>query len=147
MVEALKKGRSAGRADRPPATAPWNFGTPENPQDLDEFLGHFQHFEGNEQWLRGIKQVGWENFFLVCTKEFSDLSYRARRMVIEYCLQILESCAAKVKGQCNQQKIQDLLQSEFVEEYDNPIFQFKWALRDKVISTAVLTAFRNRYPT
>jgi hypothetical protein len=140
MVEQLEavQTRAAG-------TRQWNFGTPANPLDLDAFLDRFHHFEGNEQWLRGIKQVGWENFFLVCTKELSDLSYRARRMVIEYCLQIIENTAAKVKGKVTQQHIQEVMQTEFVEEYDNPIFQFKWALRDKVIGEAILTALRNRY--
>jgi hypothetical protein len=137
QLEAVQNRSTAARA--------WNFGTPASPLDLSEFLDQFEHFQGSEQWLRKITQVSWDNFFLVCTKELSDLSYRARRMVIEYCLGIIENCASKIKGKATQHGIQEVMQTEFVEEYDNAIFQFKWALRDKVISDAVLTALRNRY--
>ena len=147
MVELLEKGKRADNARDLPETQPWNFGTPERPLELDEFLSRFPNEKGTEKWLRGIKQLGWDNFFLVCTKDMSDLSYRARRLVIEYCLEIIANFAAKIKGKVTRQAVQDLMKSEFVEEYDNPVFQFHWAIREKVIKEAVMTAFRNRFPS
>jgi hypothetical protein len=50
----------------------------------------FKFFHGNEPWLEGLHKVTWQNFFGVCTDEMDDLSEEATKLVIEYCLEILE---------------------------------------------------------
>ena len=59
----------------------------------------FQKAEGGkEPWLDGLHKVTWETFFRVCTEEMDDLSQRAIKLVIEYCLEILEGAEAKIQG-------------------------------------------------
>jgi hypothetical protein len=119
----------------------WNFGSPDSPRDLDDFLDDFEHFDGPEPWLDGVKKVEWSNFFLVLSEQ---LSKRARELLILYCLGIVEHYDARFKRRPTLAQIQELMAKDYREEYDNPVFQFTLALRDKVISQAVLKAVSNR---
>jgi hypothetical protein len=47
-------------------------------------------FDGKEPWIEGINKLTWKTFFRVCTEEMDDLSVKATKIVIEYCLEILE---------------------------------------------------------
>ena len=49
-----------------------------------------EFFAGKEPWLKGLHKLSWQTFFRVCTEEMDDLSQRALRLVIEYCLEVLE---------------------------------------------------------
>ena len=84
------------------AAKSWNFGTRENHCSLDDFLARkaesFKFFEGSEPWIGDHDRVTWENFFRFCTEEMDDLSQRALKLVIEYCLEILEEAEAKIDG-------------------------------------------------
>jgi len=40
-------------------------------------------------------------------------------------------------------KIQDALAARYVEAYENPIFQYRWAMRHPIVEEAVNTAVRN----
>ena len=40
----------------------------------------------------------WQNFFRVCTEEMDDLSLKATKLVIEYCLEILDEAKGKITG-------------------------------------------------
>jgi hypothetical protein len=88
-------------------------------------------------------RVTWENFFRFCTEEMDDLSKLTCGMVIEYCLAIIEKLAAKVKRPVTRNKIQDALAIGYEEAYENPVFQYRWAMRHPVVSEAVNLALRN----
>ena len=125
----------------------WNFGTSQHPQTLEEFLEkksvHFKFFEGSEPWVGDHDRVTWENFFRFCTEEMDDLSKLTCGMVIEYSLSVIEQVKAKVKRPVTRIKIQDALGAEYEEAYENPVFQYRWAMRHPVVSEAVNVAVRN----
>ena len=128
-------------------TRHWNFGTSQHPLTLDEFLErkslHFGFFAGSEPWVGDHDRVTWENFFRFCTEEMDDLSKLTCGMVIEYCLAIIEKSTAKVKRPVTRPKIQDALAVGYEEAYENPVFQYRWAMRHPVVSEAVNLALRN----
>jgi hypothetical protein len=68
----------------------WNFGDSRRTDlSLDEFLDGqdpSKFLSGKEPWLEGVTKLGWQTFFRVCTEEMDDLSQRAVKLVIEYCL-------------------------------------------------------------
>jgi len=127
----------------------WSFGGEGRPLSLDEFLenyrGHGAFFEGKEQWLKGVNRVTWENFFLVCTEELDDISQRAAKMLIQYCLEIVEDVTSRLRGPVTAAKVADAMKREFDEQYDNPIYQFQWAMRHDAVREAVTTAVLNRW--
>ena len=114
---------------------------------LDEFLEkkalHFNFFEGSEPWVGDHDRVTWENFFRFCTEEMDDLSNLTCGMVIEYCLSVIEEVRAKVKRPVTRAKIQEALAASYEEAYENPVFQYRWAMRHAVVSEAVNIATRN----
>jgi len=81
----------------------WNFGDPHgNPVSLEEFLTQqeaagFSFFEGKEPWLKGLHELSWQTFFRVCTEEMDDLSQKATKLVIEYCLDVLEEVEETIR--------------------------------------------------
>jgi hypothetical protein len=147
--EALKMAIAKETRQTATEQGKWTFGTEENPQSLDELLEPYRKegafFEGKEQWLRGVNKVTWENFFLVCTEELDDLSLRAAKMVILYCLEIVEDVASRIRGPATATKIAEAMKREFDEQYDNPIFQFQWAMRHEAVREAVTNAVLNRW--
>lgn len=128
-------------------TRSWNFGTRGSPLPLDEFIARkaerFKFFEGSEPWVRDHDRVTWENFFRFCTEEMDDLSMLTCGMVIEYCLSIIEQTASKIKRPVTRAKIQDALAASYEEAYENPVFQYRWAMRHSIVAEAVNTAVRN----
>ena len=64
-------------------------------------------------------------------------------MVIDYCLSIIEQLNAKIERPVTRAKIQDALAARYEEAYENPIFQYRWAMRHPVVSEAVNLALRN----
>jgi hypothetical protein len=125
----------------------WNFGTSQHPLTLAEFLQkkslQFNFFEGSEPWVGDLERVTWENFFRFCTEELDDLSMLTCGMVIEYCLSVIEDLKVKIRRPVNRTKIQDALAAEYEEAYENPVFQYRWAMRHPVVSEAVNIAVRN----
>ncbi|MGA8658588.1 MAG: hypothetical protein WB586_20815 [Chthoniobacterales bacterium] len=129
--------------------AKWSFSTDGKPLGIDEFLESFRKpgvfFEGKEQWLKGVTRVTWENFFLVCTEELDDISQRAAKMLILYCLEIVEDVVSRLKGPVTAARIADAMKREFDEQYDNPIYQVQWAMRHDAVREAVTRAVVNRW--
>jgi hypothetical protein len=129
--------------------AKWSFSTDGKPLGIDEFLESFRKqgvfFEGKEQWLKGVTKITWENFFLVCTEELDDISQRAAKMLILYCLEIVEDTVSRLKGSVTTARIADAMKREFDEQYDNPIYQFQWAMRHDAVREAVTRAVMNRW--
>jgi hypothetical protein len=56
-------------------------------------------FAGKEPWLVGIEKLTWQTFFRLCTEEMEDLSQRAVKLMIEYCLEILDEVEEKIQGE------------------------------------------------
>lgn len=122
----------------------WNFGSLDNPRGLDDYLNVFEHFNGPEPWLDEVSRVEWSNFFRVYPLDNEQLSKRARKLLILYCLEIVEDYAARIKGRPTLAQIQNLMTRDYREEYDNAVYQLRLTLNDKVINQAVLTALANR---
>jgi regulator of PEP synthase PpsR (kinase-PPPase family) len=130
-------------------TQKWSFSADGKPLSLDEFLETYKKqgtfFEGKEQWLKGVTKVSWENFFLVCTEELDDISQRAAKMLIQYCLEIVEEVVSRTRGPVDPTKIAEAMKREFDEQYDNRIYQFQWAMRHDAVREAVTNAVANRW--
>ena len=125
----------------------WNFGTSQHPLTLAEFLQkkslQFNFFEGSEPWVGDLERVTWENFFRFCTEELDDLSMLTCGMVIEYCLSVIEDLKNKIRRPVTRTKIQEALVAGYEEAYENPVFQYRWAMRHPIVSEAVNIAVRN----
>ena len=129
--------------------AKWSFSVDGKPLSIDDFLETYRKqgifYEGKEQWLKGVTKITWENFFLVCTEELDDISQRAAKMLILYCLEIVEDVASRIRGPLTAAKITDAMKREFDEQYDNRIYQFQWAMRHDAVRDAVTNAVLNRW--
>lgn len=129
--------------------AKWSFSVDGKPLSIDDFLETHRKqgifYEGKEQWLKGVTRITWENFFLVCTEELDDISQRAAKMLILYCLEIVEDVASRTRGPVTAAKITDAMKREFEEQYDNRIYQFQWAMRHDAVRDAVTNAVLNRW--
>ena len=130
-------------------TAKWSFSADGKPLSLDDFLETYRKegifYEGKEQWLKGVTKVTWENFFLICTEELDDISQRAAKMLITYCLETVEEIAAHIRGPVSAAKVTEAMKREFEEQYDNRVYQFQWAMRHDAIRDAVTNAVLNRW--
>jgi hypothetical protein len=116
---------------------------------LDEFLDGqdpIKFFSGKEPWLEGVKKLSWQTFFRVCTEEMDDFSQRAIKLVIEYCLEILEEAEAKIDGKPSLRRLEKTLNLDFTEQFENPAYQYHWAIRHPVVKEAVVRALYNRFP-
>ena len=129
--------------------AKWSFSADGRPLSIDDFLETYRKqgvfYEGKEQWLKGVAKVTWENFFLVCTEELDDISQRAAKMLILYCLETVEEVASRIRGSVSAAKIADAMKREFDERYDNQVYQFQWAMRHEAVREAVTNAVMNRW--
>jgi hypothetical protein len=130
-------------------TAKWSFSADGKPLSLDDFIETYRKegifYEGKEQWLKGVTKVKWENFFLICTEELDDISQRAAKMLIAYCLETVDEIASRIRGPVSSAKITEAMKKEFEEQYDNRIYQFQWAMRHDAIRDAVTNAVLNRW--
>ena len=130
-------------------SAKWSFSADGRPLSIDDFLETYRKqgvfYEGKEQWLKGVTRVTWENFFLVCTEELNDISQRAAKMLVLYCLETVEDVVSRIRGSVSAAKIADAMKREFDERYDNRVYQFQWAMRHDAIRDAVTNAVLNRW--
>ena len=130
-------------------SAKWSFSADGRPLSIDDFLETYRKqgvfYEGKEQWLKGVTKVTWENFFLVCTEELDDISQRAAKMLVLYCLEIVEDVVSRIRGSVSAAKIADAMKREFDERYDNRVYQFQWAMRHEAVREAVTNAVMNRW--
>src|ERR1700730_8514834 len=129
-----------------------NFGNPNgNPVSLKEFLTQkeadgVEFFAGKEPWLVGVRKLTWQTFFRVCTQEMDDLSQRAVKLVIEYCLEVLEEVEKIIRGKATLARLEAALDLQYAEQFENKVFQYRWALRDPVVKEAMTRALANRFP-
>jgi hypothetical protein len=131
----------------------WNFGEPRSaPLSLDGFLEEkgaagFKYFDGKEPWLEGLRKLSWQTFFRVCTEEMDDLSQKATKLVIEYCLGILEEVEKSIRRKASLSRLEVALNAQYAEQYENQVYQYRWALRHPVVKEAITKALRNRFPS
>ena len=131
----------------------WNFSNTRHTfLSLDQYLEEkraagFTFFSGKEPWLKGLDKLNWQTFFRVCTQEMDDISERALRLVIDYCLEIIEEIEAKIPNKSSRARLEAALDLQWAEQYENKVFQYRWALRHPVINEAVTRALNNRFPS
>jgi hypothetical protein len=131
----------------------WNFGDSRlTPLSLDEFLAQkkadgVEFFAGKEPWMKGGNKLNWQTFFRVCTQEMDDLSQRAVKLVIEYCVEVLEEVEKIIRGKATLARIEAALDLQYAEQYENKVFQYRWALRHPAINEAITRALNNRFPS
>ncbi len=129
--------------------AKWSFSADGKQLSIDDFLETYRKdgifYEGKEQWLKGVTKVTWENFFLICTEELDDISQRAAKMLIAYCLETVDEVAARIRGAVSAAKVTEAMKKEFEEQYENRVYQFQWAMRHDAIRDAVTNAVLNRW--
>src|ERR1700719_2673840 len=144
MVTALAAKQTTGETR-------WDFSDARRgaPLSLDGFLAlqnPDRFFTGKEPWLLGIQKLSWQTFFQVCTEEMDDLSLRAIKLVIEYCLEILEEAESKIHGKPSLARLETALYRDYAEAYENTAYQYQWALRHPIVKEAVNRALKNRFP-
>src|ERR1700688_4514394 len=99
-----------------------------------------------EPWRKGLSKLNWQTFFRVCTQEMDDLSQRAVKLVIEYCLEVLEEVEETIRGKASLARLEAALNVQYAEQYENKVFQYRWALRHPVVKDAITKALSNRFP-
>src|SRR5271165_5671564 len=145
-------GMAAGAKQSGSQETRWNFSSTRHTfLSLDEFLDQkeadgVEFFAGKEPWLKGLHKLNWQTFFRVCTQEMDDLSQRAIRLVIEYCLEILEEVEETIRGRASLARLEAALDVQYAEKYENRVFQYRWALRHPVVKEAIARAMGNRFP-
>ena len=131
----------------------WNFGDSRSTSlSLDDFLAQkeadgVEFFAGKEPWLVGLHKLNWQTFFRVCTQEMDDLSQKAIKLVIEYCLEVLEEVEETIRGKASLARLEAALDDQYAEQYENKVFQYRWALRHPAINEAITRALNNRFPS
>ena len=56
-----------------------------------------------------LHKLSWQTFFRVCTEEMDDLSLKATKLVIEYCLEILDEVERTIPGKATLARLQAAL--------------------------------------
>jgi len=67
----------------------------------------------------GLRKLSWQTFFRVCTEEMDDLSQRAVKLVIEYCLEVLEEVEEKIRGKASLARLEAALNLQYAEQNEN----------------------------
>jgi len=149
LNSAVFKGVLKPTSNRQPL---WNFGDSRGTSlSLDEFLAQkeasgVEFFAGKEPWLVGIHKLIFQTFFRVCTQEMDDLSQRAVKLVIEYCLEVLEEVEKIIRGKATLARLEAALDVQYAEQFENKVFQYRWALRHPVVNEAITRALANHFP-
>ena len=74
------------------------------------------------------------------------ISQKAVKLVIEYCLEVLEEVEKTIRGKASLARLEAALDLQYAEKYENKVFQYRWALRHPVVNEAVTRGLRNRFP-
>ena len=74
-------------------------------------------------------------------------SQRAIKLVIEYCLEVLEEVEEKIRGKASLARLEAALNLQYAEQNENKVYQYRWALRHPVVNEAITRAMGNRFPS
>ena len=72
-----------------------------------------------------LSKLNWQTFFRVCTQEMDDLSQRAVKLVIEYCLEVLEEVEKIIRGKATLARLEAALDVQYAEQFENRVFQYR----------------------
>ena len=75
------------------------------------------------------------------------ISQKAVKLVIEYCLEVLEEVEKTIRGMGSLARLEAALDLQYAEKYENKVFQYRWALRHPVVNEAITRAMGNRFPS
>jgi hypothetical protein len=76
-----------------------------------------------------------------------DLSQKAMKLVIEYCLEVLEEVEETIRGRASLARLEAALDVQYAEQFENKVFQCRWALRHPVVKEAMTRSMGNRFPS
>jgi hypothetical protein len=76
-----------------------------------------------------------------------DLSQKAMKLVIEYCLEVLEEVEETIRGRASLARLEAALDVQYAEQFENKVFQYRWALRHPVVKEAMTRSMGNRFPS
>jgi hypothetical protein len=130
----------------------WNFGESRGTSlSLDEFLAQkeaagVEFFAGKEPWLKGLDKLNWQTFSGSALKRWMISLKRLIKLVIEYCLEVLEEVEETIRGKASLAQLEAALNVQYAQQYENKVFQYRWALRHPVVKDAVTKALANRFP-
>jgi len=65
-----------------------------------------------------------------------DFSQKAIKLVIEYCLEVLEQVEETIRGKASLARLEAALDVQYAEKYENKVYQYRWALRHLVVKEA-----------
>ena len=74
-----------------------------------------------------------------------DLSQKAIKLVIEYCLEVLEEVEETIRGKASLARLDATLDLQYAEQNENKVYQYRWALRHPVVNEAITRALGNRF--
>jgi rRNA-processing protein FCF1 len=74
------------------------------------------------------------------------ISQKAVKLVIEYCLEVLEEVEKTIRGKASLARLEAALDLQYAEKYENKVSQYRWALRHPVVNEAITRAMGNRFP-
>jgi hypothetical protein len=77
--------------------------------------------QADEPWLKGLHELSWQTLFRVCTEEMDDLSQRAIKLVIEYCLEVLEEVEKTIRGKPTLARLEAALDVQCAEQFENKV--------------------------
>jgi rRNA-processing protein FCF1 len=62
------------------------------------------------------------------------ISQKAVKLVIEYCLEVLEEVEKTIRGKASLARLEAALDLQYAEKYENKVSQYRWALRHPVVT-------------
>jgi hypothetical protein len=91
----------------------------------EQAVSRTKFFDEPEPWLVGLNEIEWTSFFRVCAEEMDDLSLQATKLVVEYCLEIIEEIEEEIKGKPSLALVETRLSLQYAEQYENKAYQYR----------------------
>jgi hypothetical protein len=62
-------------------------------------------------------------------------------------IRVLEEVEKIIRGKATLARLEAALDLQYAEQFENKVFQYRWALRDPVVKEAMTRALGNRFPS